>query len=266
MELTRYKIGRTTWFKCLCDKCSGEYDITLVKENIRKKGNLIAGRNLCRACAKEESFKLLAKVGTEALKKIPEEKRLKNASAAGKIGAKSENSGRFTSQKWQSMSPEDQRKQVMRASRAFQKKLNSDPEYRDNHYQKIFKQLKIGYISKAHHELHENLAPLGFEMHFPIGAMQVDECNERLKIAIEYNGDFWHCNPEKWTSDQYNKAIKMTAGEKWTADLNRKRVLTKLGYEVLVIWESEWIKDKNKCLDRIKKKIDEITLQKTNPA
>lgn len=266
MELIRYKIGRTTWFKCSCDKCSSEYDITLVKEHSRKKGKIIAGRNLCRVCTKEEASAFLVKAGLEALKKLSKEERSKNASMGGKAQAKSENSGRFTSQRWQAMSPEDQKKQVMRASDALQEKLNSDPEYRDNHYQKIFKQLKIGYISKAHQELHENLAPLGFEMHFPIGAMQVDECNEKLKIAIEYNGDFWHCNPEKWTSDQYNKAIKMTAGEKWTADLNRKRVLTKLGYEVLVIWESEWIKDKNKCLDRIKKKINEITIKKTNPA
>lgn len=205
-------------------------------------------------------------MGRNILNKLSKEQRRKNASMGGKAQAKSENSGRFSSQRWQSMSPEDQKKQVMRASDALQEKLNSDAEFRQSHYEKIFKQLKIGYISKAHKELHDNLGPLGFEMHFIISGMQVDECNEELKIAIEYNGDFWHCNPEKWTSDQYNKAIKMTAGEKWTADLNRKRILTKLGYEVLVIWESEWTKDKEKCLDRIKNKINEITLKKTNSA
>lgn len=266
MELMQYRVGNVNWVKCSCDICSSEYDKRLCIEKDRKKGKIINGRNLCVPCSRKENGKNIAKVGEKALNKLSKEERIKNASIGGKAQAKSENSGRFSSKRWSLMSPEDQRRQVMRASDAFQEKLNSDPEYRDNHYQKIFKQLKIGYVSKAHQELHENLAPLGFEMHFPIGAMQADECNEKLKIIIEYNGDFWHCNPEKWTSDQYNKTIKMTAGEKWTADLNRKRVLTKLGYEVLVIWESEWVKDKNKCLDRIKKKINEITIKKTNPA
>lgn len=266
MELIRYKIGRTTWFKCSCDKCSTEYEITLVKENLRKKGKISSGRNLCALCVKKEVTRLIVEAGTKALKGRSKEEIQKHAKIGGNASAKIENSGRFNSQRWESMSPEDQKKQVMRASDALQEKLNSNPEFKDSHWRKIFKQMKIGYVSKAHKELHENLEPLGFETHIVISGMQVDECNEKLKIVLEYNGDFWHCNPEKWTSDQYNKAIKMTAGEKWTADLNRKRVLTKLGYEVLVIWESEWIKDKEKCLDRIKNKINEITLKKTNSA
>lgn len=266
MELIQYKVGRVNWVKCSCDICLTEYENKQCKEARRKKGKFSSGRNICFGCVKKEVSRLIVEAGTKALKRRSKEEIQKNAKIGGNASAKIENSGRFNSQRWESMPPEEQRKQVMRASDALQKKLNSDPEFRNNHYQKIFKQLKIGYISKAHQELHENLAPLGFEMHFPIGAMQVDECNEKLKIVLEYNGDFWHCNPEKWTSDQYNKTIKMTAGEKWTADLNRKRVLTKLGYTVLVIWESEWIEDKNKCLDKIKKKINEITIQKTNPA
>lgn len=266
MELMQYKIGNVFWVKCMCDICFSEYDKRARVEKDRKKGKIIDGRNLCASCSRKENGKNIAKVGEKALRKLSKEERVKNASIGGKAQAKSENSGRFNSQRWKLMSPEDQKKQVTRANDALQEKLNSDPEYRGKHYQKIFKQLKIGYISKAHEELHENLKPLGFEMHFLIGSMQVDECNEELKIAIEYNGDFWHCNPEKWASDQYNKAIKMTAGEKWTTDLNRKRVLTKLGYEVLVIWESEWVKDKEKCLDRIKNKINEITIKKTNCA
>jgi len=266
MELIQYKVGRTHWVKCLCDICATEYENKQCKEARRKNGKISFGRNLCAACVKKENIKLIVEAGTKALKSRSKEEIQKHAKIGGDASAKIENSGRFNSQRWELMSPEDQKTQVTRANNALQEKLNSDPEFKDSHWRKVFKQMKIGYISKAHQQIHESLSELGFETHIVISGMQVDECNEKLKIVLEYNGDFWHCNPEKWTSDQYNKTIKMTAGEKWTADLNRKRVLTKLGYEVLVIWESEWIKDKNKCLDRIKKKINEITIQKTNPA
>jgi hypothetical protein len=70
---------------------------------------------------------------------------------------------------------------------------------------------------------------------------------------IEFNGDYWHCNPSKFSPTDYHSVIKMTAEEKWAADSKKINLIKKAGYEVLVIWESEYHKDPEltlkKCID-----------------
>ena len=258
MELMVYKVGRKTWFKCECDICGSTYDNTKIKENYRKKGVIANGRNLCFECVSKESKKRLVKAGTKALKSIPPEEKRKICSQAGKKAALSPNSGRFTTEKWKAMSEEDQKLQVTRASAALQKKLKNDHEYRKKHYTKLFKQLKIGYVSKAHQELHDEIKDLGYIMHHIISPCCVDECHPDLKIVIEYNGDYWHCNPETWKENDYNKAIKMYAKDKWRSDFKRIMALKREGYLVIVVWESEWRSDKEKVISYIKRKTEEI--------
>ena len=105
---------------------------------------------------------------------------------------------------------------------------------------------------------------MGFVSHYQIDRMQVDECNVDLKIVIEYNGDMWHCNPRTWTAEQYNTAIRMTAGEKWGKDIARHKVLRNMGYTVIVIWESSWIADAKECIRKIEEKYNEISFIKNN--
>ena len=81
-----------------------------------------------------------------------------------------------------------------------------------------------------------------------------------LKLIFEFNGDYWHCNPEKWTADQINKSKNKTAKEIWDYDLAKKNTAEKHGYKVIYIWESEYIKDPigilQKCLEEINKERD----------
>ena len=104
--------------------------------------------------------------------------------------------------------------------------------------------------------MHESIKDLGFSSHVQIGSMQVDECNEELKIVVEYNGDMWHCNPRNWKADDYNSSIRMTAGEKWQKDIARHKMLRSMGYKTLIVWESEWIKEAQKYISRIKETCD----------
>jgi len=256
MELIKeYKIGRASYGQFKCCNCGKTYDNRLSKEkrNIKKR-KIYNNEHACTECVLKVSKKILSEAGKKALKAIPKEKRLENCSKAGKISATKPNSGRFTTERWNSMSPEEQRKQVNKANQALHKKLE-DPEEKKKHFEKIFKQKCIGYQSSGHHDLHDNIKNMGFDTHVNILGMEVDECNEDLKIVIEYNGDFWHCNPQKWKKDDYNSAIKMTAGEKWAKDIARKKILTKMGYSVIVVWESDWEANKEKYLNRIKNEV-----------
>jgi len=56
---------------------------------------------------------------------------------------------------------------------------------------------------------------------------------------IEIYGTYWHCDPRKYSSDYYNKSMKLTAQEIWGRDNKRKSFLESLGYTVKVLWESD---------------------------
>lgn len=77
---------------------------------------------------------------------------------------------------------------------------------------------------------------------------------------LQFNGDYWHCNPATWQPYQYNKSIKMTAKEKWKIDIQKINYAKKKGYNVLVVWECNWKKDKNKVINECKKFIGDMNV------
>lgn len=73
--------------------------------------------------------------------------------------------------------------------------------------------------------------------------------------VIEFNGDYWHCNPKQYGSDYYNTQLDMIASEKWEADNIKKQKIIKEGCDVLTIWESDF---RDSPEDTVKKCIDFI--------
>lgn len=70
------------------------------------------------------------------------------------------------------------------------------------------------------------------------------------KKIIEYNGDFWHCNPKKYSADYVNPRTKLTALEKWRLDQEKIQFAQAQGYEVMVVWESDFKTNKEKVLTK----------------
>lgn len=69
-------------------------------------------------------------------------------------------------------------------------------------------------------------------------------CSKRKK-AIEYNGDYWHANPLLYESSVVIKQTGRTAKEIWDRDQIKIKALTDRGYEVKIIWESEFLENEN---------------------
>ena len=46
------------------------------------------------------------------------------------------------------------------------------------------------------------------------GIAKVDMLNEKNNVVVEYFGDYWHCNPDTYDDDFFNKNLKCTAKEK----------------------------------------------------
>ena len=70
------------------------------------------------------------------------------------------------------------------------------------------------------------------------------------KKVIEFNGDFWHCNPNTWKYDDYHTMLNMYAHEKWELDAKKIKTLNECGYDVLVIWEYDFLHKKKLTLDK----------------
>ena len=77
-----------------------------------------------------------------------------------------------------------------------------------------------------------------------------DFVNDKVKKVIEFNGDYWHCNPTKYNENYYHKHLKMYAKERWVNDRIRVEKTNDYGYQVLIIWESDYRKNPEQTLQK----------------
>ena len=69
--------------------------------------------------------------------------------------------------------------------------------------------------------------------------------------AIEFNGDYWHCNPEKYSVNYYHSQSNLIAEDIWQKDKEKiDALLNERGIPTLVVWESEF---KNNTKETIKR-------------
>lgn len=61
-------------------------------------------------------------------------------------------------------------------------------------------------------------------------------------VIIELFGDYWHANPNRYKADDIVRR-DITAQEIWDKDNKRKEELEEAGYQVYIVWESEFKKD-----------------------
>lgn len=239
-----------------CDKCKDVYEIKETKLLEKREKWTI---DYCSSCVKEESLKRFVMAGSNYLSnRTPEEKK-KHGSIGGIACTNSGNRDTisFSSKRWENMSPEEQHNQVTKASKGLHDKLNNDPEFKEEFYKKVFKNSKIGFISKGQREVFQEVCKNGFLLEECIEGLFLDMVNKDTKKIIEYNGDFYHCNPRDWKEDEFNNVLNMKAGEKWKKDRNRRFFLRSKGYEILVIWEKEWYGDRERALNKIEEFIND---------
>jgi len=76
----------------------------------------------------------------------------------------------------------------------------------------------------------------------------------KKRKIIEYNGDQYHANPKIYTSDEmphpYHKTTNFSAAKIWEKDKIKLDLARKNGFDVLVIWDSEYRKNKQQTLEK----------------
>lgn len=113
-------------------------------------------------------------------------------------------------------------------------------------------------ISQVEQELYDTIKHLSQDM---VQQFILEHDNNRSKgydIAsvsnrkiIEFNGTYWHCDPRFYDADYVNTQIGLTASEVWERDANKRNIAMNNGYEVFVVWESDWRLNKYEVIRRI---------------
>lgn len=93
------------------------------------------------------------------------------------------------------------------------------------------------------------------------GNSQYNGCELRLerfhydfafnKKIIEFNGDYWHASPLKYYPTDIvslPKGKKIQAQDIWEKELKKINLAIEHGYEIKIIWESDFKKDEDKCV------------------
>lgn len=67
-------------------------------------------------------------------------------------------------------------------------------------------------------------------------------------IIIEFYGDYFHGNPALYKAEDVNKLLNKTFGTLYKETLEREEILRGLGYKVIVVWEKDYLNNKNEIL------------------
>lgn len=78
-----------------------------------------------------------------------------------------------------------------------------------------------------------------------IGTKIYDIFIPKYNLIIEYNGDYWHCNPNKYCSNYFNKKKNKIAKEIWEYDKNKIDLAKTNNYTCEIIWETDYKQNKN---------------------
>lgn len=132
------------------------------------------------------------------------------------------------------------------------------PREKEEHYVKVF--ANTSGRSKAEDDFFVELHNQGivFETNQCVSGFFPDGIDRRSKVIVEFYGDVYHCNPTKFHEpSQYCSWISRTVQEQWSRDQKRLAVFYKLGYKVIIVWESDWYTTPSECVERILNAVQE---------
>jgi len=109
-----------------------------------------------------------------------------------------------------------------------------------NRYSKIsieyLSYIEIKYSIKIIHAKNEG------EFNIPYSRYKADGYCKETNTIYEFHGDFWHGNPNIYLSTDINKKNGKTFGELYQNTINKEKQIRMFGFNLITIWESDWIK------------------------
>lgn len=96
-----------------------------------------------------------------------------------------------------------------------------------------YMQIRDGFIQHS-----DNIG----EYIIPNTKLCVDGYNKKTNTVYEFQGDFWHGNPDVYDLDSINSKINVSFRELYDKTMNKINKLQNMGYNVIYIWENNWTK------------------------
>lgn len=233
-----------------CDKCNSEIKISSDNPTIacRNYFNSIKKKSICKKC----SLKLQLGSGNPfyGKKHTKETKQKISESRKGKSTGKN---NPMSNPKWREKARQNLKFKWDNGEMEHARKIMSD---------KLKQTRKLGKIksvirSKKEKEIVNEIKKLGYKVEH---SLRVDSkiCDiyiPKLNLVIEYNGDYWHCNPKKYNEDYYHQIKGKTAKELWEYDKYKIDLIRDNGYNLEIVWESDLKKDQT-IINKLIKKYD----------
>lgn len=129
------------------------------------------------------------------------------------------------------------------ARRATQARATSPEPYRqssrmaDAFFDRLFALLPSALRDSVHYSNHRGefgvMCPTSKRYYF------YDFTVTLLRIAVEFNGAYYHASPDTHAADWVNRKRGMTAQEIWDADAAKADALRARGYRLLTVWEGD---------------------------
>lgn len=244
------KVGDKYITKRICPNCNKEIDVSTTKPTTtcRNYFKALNDKTVCKKCLGEvivgEKNPFYGK------KHSKETKEQISKSRKGKATGKNNSMA----------NPEYKKKTVDALKRKWE---NGDMEYvRKMFSEKLKETRRLGKIksvvrSKIEKSIIKEIKNVGYNVKH---SLRVDTkiCDiyiPKLNLIIEFNGDYWHCNPKKYKPDYYHQVKQKTAKELWEYDKKKIDLIKQKGYNLEVVWESDYKSDKT-IINKIIKKYD----------
>ena len=121
-----------------------------------------------------------------------------------------------------------------------------------NNYSKVSQELFwILYEKCKLQKYNVYFAELNHEFSCGVSRCNYDFVVKEKKKIIEFNGDMFHANPEIFSeSDKPNPYTYETSADIWLSDELKIRKAKEKGYDVFVVWEQEYNKDREKIIEK----------------
>jgi len=91
------------------------------------------------------------------------------------------------------------------------------------------------------------------EFKIPNTRFKADGYCKETNTIYEFHGSYWHGDPKLFNSNDYNKTTNCTFGKLYENTLNKEQILKDMGFNLITIWESDWIR-LNKCVKILQQK------------
>ena len=155
---------------------------------------------------------------------------------------------------WNNLTIEENKKRVEKQTLSIKKYWNKLTDEQKN---KLFNYNGTSNLESIISEALNTLS-ISYTTQFLLSGKLFDFKISNTNILIEVNGDYWHCNPEKYN---INEVVNFPGGKRnvldvWNKDSNKKKLAEIKGYKVIYIWENE--------IKKNKKNLNELIINKLN--